>query len=76
MDSNNLYGWKAEELRDDLDSKSNSSKEENKEEVKEGVSKSLSYSMPPKSYMPMLHQNQGQDRLVSSFVGGVSKPLD
>ena len=53
MDSNNIYGWKTDELRDDLESKSNSSKEE----AKETNSKPLSNSMPPKSYMPMLHQN-------------------
>ena len=68
MDSSNPYGWKEEELREDL---SNSSKEEAKE--KSG----LSNSMPPKSYMPMLQkQNQGQVGLANSFGdGSLSKPL-
>ena len=72
MDSSNPYGWKEDELREDLDleSKSNSSKEEAKEV------NGLSNSMPPKSYMPMLHQKQGQVGFANSYGDGLlSKPL-
>ena len=53
MDPNDIYDWKAEDLReaDELESKSNSSKEE----VKETNGNTLSNSMPPNRFIPMIN---------------------